>query len=263
MMIKSVEKALRLLEILSQSPDPMRLRDISDAAEMTRSNALKLLQTLRELGYVRQIENSTRYEMTLKTFEIGARRMASDSLVIAAHPVLQRLAEIVPHNVLLSVRDGLSSLVIDRIESRAFVRTFAYLGARAPLHVVSGGKLLLAFAPEQVIDEAARNLTKFTENTITDPDQLRAELARIRDTDIATAYHEVNDAAQGVSVPVRSRYGEVVAALGISGPFEKMDEATLQSNATLLKDHAARIEAAWSGLSHASVPTSVPRPSNA
>jgi DNA-binding IclR family transcriptional regulator len=262
-MIKSVEKALRLLEILSNSADPMRLRDISEQADLTRSNALRLLQTLRELGYVRQIENSTRYEMTLKTFEIGARRMASDSLVTAAHPVLQRLAENVPHNVLLSVRDGLSSLVIDRIESRSFVRTFAYLGARAPLHVVSGGKLLLAFAPEEVIQEAAQNLTKFTENTITDPDRLYKELSKIRETDVATAFHEVNDAAQGVSVPVRSRLGEVVAALGISGPFVELDAETLDTYTTLLKEHATQIEAAWSGMSHSAMPTRVPRPSKA
>lgn len=247
MTIKSVEKALRLLDILSRARDPMRLRDIAEDSEMTRSNALRMLQTLRDLGYVRQIENSTRYELTLKTFEIGARKMASNTLVSAAHPILQQLAEIVPHNILLSVREGLSSLVVDRIESRSFVRTFAYLGARAPLHAVSGGKVLLAYAPEEIIAEVEKNLTKFTDNTITEPAALRAELARIRDTGVATAFKEINDAAHGVSVPVRSRYGEVVTAVGISGPLDRFDDTDLDDYTELLKDHAAKIEAAWSG----------------
>lgn len=246
-MIKSVEKALRLLEILSQSADPMRLRDLAETAGMTRSNAVRMLQTLRDLGYVRQAEDGTRYELTLRVFEIGARKVAANTLVAAAHPVLQRLSEKVPEHVMLSVREGLHSVVIDRIESRAFVRTFAYLGARSPLHVVSAGKLLLAHALTEVIAEMSRNLGRFTDATITDPDRLLAELALIRAQGYATAIHEINEAASGVAAPVRSRHGDVVAAISISGPLEDLGEATIPRYAALARDHAAMIEQGWSG----------------
>lgn len=262
-MIKSVEKALRLLEILSLAEEPMRLRDIARQAEITRSNALRLLQSMRDLGYVRQVENSTRYELTLKTFEIGARKMASDSLVTAAHPILLQLAETVPHNVLLSVREGLSSVVVDRIESRSFVRTFAYLGARAPLHAVSGGKVLLAFAPEEVIAEVSRNLEGFTANTITNPEKLAQELSSVRTRGYATTSKELNDVVQGISVPVRSRYGDVAAALSVSGPHQTVGAESIEQNVALLKLHAEKIEAAWTGTTQPAVAFRVPLPSSA
>ncbi|SFJ79279.1 IclR family transcriptional regulator [Celeribacter neptunius] len=244
-MIKSVEKALRLLEILSQEDGAMRLRDVAERADMTRSNAFRMLQTLRDLGYVQQNESGSHYEPTLKLFEIGARKVASNTLIGAAHPILQQLSEKVDENVMLSIREGLTSLVVDRIESRAFVRTFAYLGARAPLHVVSGGKVLLAYAPQPLIDEMLGQLTRFTENTITDPARMAEEIETIRARGYATAFHEVNEAARGISVPIRSRHGDVPAAISISGPMEDLDQALIEHYAGLLREHAALIEQAW------------------
>ncbi|WFE76657.1 IclR family transcriptional regulator [Roseinatronobacter sp. S2] len=262
-MIKSVDKALRLLEILSQSDRPMRLRDIAEASELTRSNAFRMLQTLRDLDYVQQTGDGSHYDLTLKIFEIGARKVASNSLVSVAHPVLQALSERVSENVMLSVREGLTSVVIDRIESRAFVRTFAYLGARAPLHAVSGGKVLLAFAPEEIIADMTQNLVRFTDRTITDPDRLAQEIATIRAQGHATAFHEINEAARGVAVPIRSLHGDVVAALSISGPMEELSDALIVRFVAELHDHTAQIERAWSGVNQGVGVSSVPRPSSA
>lgn len=245
-MIKSVEKALRLLEIISRAETAMRLRDIAEASDMTRSNAFRMLQTLRQLGYIQQSEDGSQYELTLKTFEIGARKVASNSLVTAAHPVLQKLSECVTENVMLSMREGLTSLVVDRIESRAFVRTVAYLGARAPLHVVSSGKVLLAHASPAVIDQVTSNLQRFTANTVTDPARLAEEIALIRERGYATAFQEYNEDARGVAVPIYSRQQQVAAAISISGPMADLSERLIERYVTLLKEHAALIEAAWS-----------------
>lgn len=262
-MIKSVEKALRLLEILSGSDRPMRLRDVAEASDLTRSNAFRVLQTLRDLGYVEQVGDGSHYDLTLKVFEIGARKMASNSLVTAAHPVLQRLSERVSENIMLSVREGLTSVVVDRIEGRAFVRTFAYLGARAPLHAVSGGKVLLAWAPQGVVEAMSENLERFTDRTIATPAQLAEEIAHVRVQGYATAFHEINEAARGVAVPVRSRHGDVVAALSISGPMEDLSDAQLTHFVAELKAHAVQIEGAWLGAHQGAGLSSVPRPSSA
>lgn len=223
----------------------MRLRDIAENADMTRSNALRMLQTLQELGYVRQSKDSSQYELTLRTFEIGARIVSRDSLVSAAQAVLVSLSEKVPDNILLTVRDGLECVVVDRIQSRTFVRTFAHLGVRTPLHVISGGKILLAYAPEDVIAEASKNLVKMTERTITDPVQLQAELETIRQRKFSLAVGEVNDVVKGVAVAVHGRNGEVAAALSISGPMGQLGPEKIDSYVQLLRTHASRIEADW------------------
>lgn len=246
-MIKSVEKAFRLLEILSDTREPMRLRDIAARSEMTRSNALRMLQTLQELGYVRQAEGSPLYEMSLKAFQIGARRISQDGLVTAAHPIVQDLADKVEANVLLSVRDGAHCVVVDRIESRAFVRTFAQLGAREPLQAVSAGKVLLAFSSPAVFEMAAANLTPLTPRTIVTREALAAEMEKVRAQGFATTEGEVKQDAKGIAVPVRGRLGDVVAALTASGPLPKMSDDELHRYVEMLRSHAALIEAAWPG----------------
>ncbi|MBE9639583.1 IclR family transcriptional regulator [Salipiger mangrovisoli] len=246
-MIKSVEKALRLLEILSEAREPMRLRDVAAATEMTRSNALRMLQTLQDLGYVRQADGSALYEMSLKAFQIGARRISHDGLVTAAHPIVQELADRVEANVLLSVRDGTYCVVVDRIESRAFVRTFAQLGAREPLQAVSAGKVLLAYGSQAVFEMVAANLVPLTPRTIVTREALEAEMEKVRRQGFATTEGELKQDAKGIAVPVRGRLGDVVAALTASGPLAKMSESELAGYVVLLRDHAARIEAAWSG----------------
>ena len=244
-MIKSVEKAFRVLESLAQADGPMRLSDIARANGITRSNAFHLLQTLQELDYVRQADDSTLYEATFRAFEIGARLLSRNALVAVAHPFLVRLSEQVPENVMLNVRDGLWNVVADRIESRSVVRTLAYLGARAPLQAVSSGKALLAHAPASVIDEVARSLTAFTARSITDPVALRAQLAQIRAQGYAIAIGEVNDDAKGVSSPLRNRHGDVVAALSIAGPMSRLSDETIDRYVRLQHETIRKIEAAW------------------
>lgn len=264
-MIKSVEKAFRVLESLTLAGGPMRLSDIARQNAMTRSNAFHLLQTLQELDYVRQAEDSTLYDVTFRAFEVGARILKRNALVAVAHPFLLRLSEQAPENVMLNVRDGLWNVVADRIESRSVVRTLAYLGARAPLQSVSSGKVLLAHAPEAVIKAVAANLTAFTERSITDPEVLRAQLAQIRSQGFAVAIGEVNEDAKGVSSPIRNRHGDVVAALSIAGPMSRLSEETIAHYVALQHETIHGIEAAWADgwRGPSTAQTSVARPSSA
>lgn len=245
-MIKSIEKAFRLIETLANAERPMRLKDIADANGMTSSNTHRMLQTLQDLDYVRQCPESLTYELTLKSFEIGARAMRRDTLLSAAHPAMVTLSEQVGENVLLSVRDGTMNVVVDRIESRNYARTFAYLGARAQLNLVSAGKMLLAHAPEHIVDTVCRSLEKQSDLTVTDPDVLRADLVRIRAQDHAIAVGEVNGYVKGVACPIRDRHGLVVAALSVSGPMERLSPERIEEYVGLLRDQIRRIEANWS-----------------
>ncbi|WP_127105646.1 IclR family transcriptional regulator [Pararhodobacter zhoushanensis] len=244
-MIKSVEKAFRVLESMSLADGPLRLSDIARMNDMTRSNAFHLLQTLQELDYVRQVEDSTLYELTLKTFEVGARAVSRNSLISVAHPELVRLSDKVPENVMLNTRDGLMNLVADRIESRSVVRTLAHLGARTPLQLVSGGKVQLAYGPESLLAKVCANLVAVTELSVTDPVVLRAQLAQIREQGYAVAIGEVNEAAKGVSCPLRNRHGDVVAAVSISGPMDRLGNDLIAHYVALLRETILLIEAAW------------------
>jgi len=259
MVDKTLYKGLRLLETMAEAGRPMRLSDIAQANELTTSNAYRLLQTLKAMGYVRQRADRPLYEITYKLFEVSTQIGQHQGMMKAAHRLLEALSEQFDENVLLSVRDGVSSVIVDRIESAKAVRSFTRIGSRAPLHVISPGKLLLAFAPEEVIAQCAAALETYTERTVATPDRLFAELARIRQQGYSVADREFNAFVRGVAVPVRNRHGEVAAAVSISGPLERFDEDTVQAFLAALLATRDRIEAAWfEGYRNPAVPASPP-----
>ena len=105
--------------------------------------------------------------------------------------------------------------------------------------------MLLAFSAPEIIAAASANLVRMTERTITDSGRLAEQLAAIRKQGFAIAIGEVNDVGKGIAAPVRSRHGDVVAALSISGPMEQLTNDLIEDYAGKLRQHAAKIEAAW------------------
>jgi len=245
MVDKTLFKGLRLLETMAEAGRPMRLSDIAQANELTTSNAYRLLQTLKLMGYVRQQPDRPLYEITFKLFEVSTQIGEHQDMMKTARRRLQALSEQFDENVLLSVRDGASSVIVDRIETSRNVRSYTRIGERAPLFAVSPGKLLLAFAPDDIIAQNVASLRAYTARTVATPERLFAELAQIRLQGYSVADREFNEFVRGVAVPVRNRHGEVAAAISISGPLERFDEDTVQTFLAALLATRDRIEAAW------------------
>lgn len=230
-------KGLKMLEAVARSDGPRGVSELGRELGITRSNAHRLLQTLYSLGYVRHDPVEGRYEPTLRLFEFGSGIATRLDVRAAAHPVMQSLAREVDENVILSIQDGHDVMVIDRIESTRTLRTYTPLGARSPMHSTSPGKLLLAYAPDDVVSAVARGLAKFTPRTIADRAQLDAELARIRQQGFATVRAEWHEDVAGISAPIRRSGGTVAAALSVSGPV-------MRFKPTQIKAHLPRLLAA-------------------
>ncbi|MBI4771477.1 MAG: glycosyltransferase, partial [Chloroflexi bacterium] len=95
-------------------------------------------------------------------------------------------------------------------------------------HCVSNGKILLAYLPDEQIERMIRaGLPRLTERTLTDPADLRAELATIRRRGYATADGEFEEGMNAVSAPLRDQRGEVIAAVTVSGPVYRLPRARL------------------------------------
>jgi len=218
-------KGLKMLEAVARSDGPRGVSELARELEMTRSNAHRLLQTLSALGYVRHDAEHGQYESTLRLFELGSGIATRLDLRKIAHPIMQSLAREVDENVIISVRDGNEILVLDRIESTRALRTYTSLGARSPMHCTSPGKVLLANAPEEIIDAVARTLTVFTPRTISSRAALNAELARVRAQGHAAVRSEWHEDIAGIAAPVARSDGAVVAAISVSGPVSRFKTA--------------------------------------
>lgn len=215
----TLAKGLKMLEAVAHSDGPRGVSELGRQLGMTRSNAHRLLKTLCALGYVRHHLSLGQYEATLRLFELGSAVVSRRDIRTVSQPLMQALNRQVDENVILSVRDGYEIVVLDRVEGTRTLRTYTPLGSRNPMHCTSAGKLLLAYASEDIVEAVVQRLEKFTAYTIATAPKLQAELARIRAQGYATAQAEWREDVGGVCAPIRQSNGAVVAALGVSGPI--------------------------------------------
>ena len=138
-----------------------------------------------------------------------------------AAPFLQDVHTAIRDTVHLAVREGLSALYVERISGRESVPVVSQVGSRLPLHATGVGKVLLAAAPHDVVEQALRSLTRITRHTVVEPGRMRRELAEVRRRRYARTSEEMSPGAASLAVPVQveRRTGPVVvAALGHRRP---------------------------------------------
>src|SRR5690606_37621135 len=172
----TVEKALKLLELLSTYDAPVRMAELSRAAGMNKSTAFRLLETMAQLGYVTQDEPNGRYLMTTRMWEIGVRAFHRNDLRVAARPYLRELVERTGETAILTRRDGADVIIVEKVDCAQHLQAIAPLGSRSPIHASSFGKAFLMVDPPEKL--GALELVRFTDRTLTDRAALLADLAR-------------------------------------------------------------------------------------
>jgi DNA-binding IclR family transcriptional regulator len=113
------------------------------------------------------------------------------------------------------------------LSGHASVPVVSQVGARLPLHATGGGKVLLAFAPEDVQKQVLENLTRQTPYTVTEPGRLLGKFRRVHRDGFAQTIEEMTLGACSVAVPIRTRHGRVVASVGVVVHSLKRDRTKL------------------------------------
>jgi IclR family KDG regulon transcriptional repressor len=228
-MAKTVLKGFAVLETLAQSESPRSVTELARDLRFTKSNVHRLLRTLVTSGYVRYIPEVRRYETSLKLWELGTLLVSRLDLKVVAAPRLQELAARTHETVHLSIFDGTDAVYIDKIEGVHPVRAYSRVGGRAPAYCVATGKVLLAHQLPEVIAKVAAHLERHTPHTTTKPEVLYDELRRIRRDGYAINRGQWREGVGGAAAPIRDGSGAVVAAVGISGPTDRLRLKVLRS----------------------------------
>jgi DNA-binding IclR family transcriptional regulator len=240
-MEKTLAKGLAVLEALVRRGEPCGVSDLAAELGISKSNAHRLLTTLLETGFAQTDEG--RYKASLKTWELGTQVIAGYDVRDLARPAMTRLVQETAEGVRLTVLDPtrLEVVYIDKIDSPQDVRTFGEIGARAPAHCTSCGKVLLAFQDDDIVRRTLRKMKAYTERTITDPAVLMRELKRVRTEGYAVNNREYSPQVAGVAAPIFDRDGRAVAALSIAAPADRLRPAVLKRTIAILRDAAASV----------------------
>jgi IclR family KDG regulon transcriptional repressor len=229
-MDKTLLKGLMVLEALAgHDGEPLTIQALATRIGLTKSNAHRTLQTLAHAGYAVRDESSGVYRSTLKLFELGTMQISRLDVRRQAAAVMRQLADLTEETVHLSVLDGDTVIYVDKIDSPQPVRAYSVIGGRAPAYCVATGKALLAFQAADYLERRVQNLQEHTPATITDRATLQAELRRIARTGYAVNRGEWRDSVGGIASPVFDGLGAVVAAIGISGPLERLSPKRIKA----------------------------------
>lgn len=232
--IAALDRGLMLLSHLAEHPN-CGVSEIAARTGSTKSQIFRLLYTLERRGFVQKDPETRNYFLGNACLFLGERARGQSSLVAVADAVMERLVRETQENVHLVVREHGRSVVVALKESRQPLRLYAEVGREGPLHAGGSSMVLLAFAPEQVVEEVlSREPEAFTPSTETRPQRIRLKLAEIRESGFHVALEDLDRGAFSIAAPVRDHRSEVVAALSIAGPVSRLTPA-------LQKAHVRRV----------------------
>lgn len=223
--VKSLGKALQLIDIINRARTPMTLMSLSQATGFPKSTVYALLNTLRSYDCIRQEEDG-RYYLGTRLFEWGCGVSASWELSSVAHPYLEKLAVNTGATALLSRIERNSVVVIDQYTGMSggiYITT--EIGSHLPLHATSQGKLLLAAMSDtsaKALLSGSGPLEAFTPHTIVEQAAILQELRQIRADGYAVENGEYKIGLRSVSAPVYDRSGVMSYALSVVGLFRKV-----------------------------------------
>jgi DNA-binding IclR family transcriptional regulator len=218
-------RALAVLDAFDSTAPRLSLSEIAERSGTPLTTTHRLLAELTDWGALQRRADG-RYEIGRKLWDLGLLAPVQLELRQVAAPFLQDVHTAIRDTVHLAVRDGLSALYVERISGRESVPVVSQVGSRLPLHATGVGKILLAAAPPDVVEQVLRSLTRITRHTLVEPARMRRELAEVRRRRYARTSEEMSPGAASLAVPVQvERPGGpvVVAALGVVVPPHRRD----------------------------------------
>jgi len=245
--VQSLGRAFSILEEVARHREGIGLADLSKLVGLHNSTTFHLAKTMVSLGYIRQEKESKRYRIGRPLFALAASALDEIEMVNVAKPVLEDLSRETGESSHFSVRMGDAVVVIARTGGPGAFQLADRVGVVRPAHCTALGKVMLASLSN---DQFTRFLERVelkpsTEKSITEISTLLREIAEVRRTGVAYDEGEFNLEVRCIAVPVKDFTGQVVGALGISGPIWRESNQARQANAKTLQAAAARLSAAF------------------
>jgi IclR family acetate operon transcriptional repressor len=241
--VRNVLSTLRVLEEVA-SRQPIGVGEFARVLDMPKSSVQRALVALDTAGWIRPASGGvTRWVVTTKALAVGGRASGDLDLRAAAVPIMEDLRRHTEETVHLTVPEGGKMVLIERLETDKPVRTSMALGHALPMHASANGKAVLANgSPEVVRQLLADELPRYTDTTITDPDEMRAELAEILRRGFAVNHGEWRPDVGCVAAAVMGGHENPIATLSVNIPISRL---TQESEV----DFGAAVSEAASGLS--------------
>ena len=242
--MRNVLNTLRVLEEVA-SRQPIGVGELARVLDMPKSSVQRALVTLHTAGWIRPASGEvTRWVMTTRALAVGGRASGDLDLRGAALPIMEDLRRHTEETIHLTVPEDGKMVLIERLETDKPVRTSMALGHALPLHASANGKAVLANSSPEVIRQLpADELPRYTDTTITDPDELRAELAVIRGRGFAVNHGEWRSDVGSVAAAVMGGHEKPIASLSVNIPISRLTQESEAAFGAAVSEAASSLSA--------------------
>jgi DNA-binding IclR family transcriptional regulator len=234
-------KGVRLFERLMNSEAPMGVSALAAELELQKSNVHRTLATLVELGYVEQ-DAAGRYRPTRRIWEQGMKVIRRDPIRRAAMALMHSLNAETHETISLAVLDGGDCLYLHQITTGTTIRPLSTVGQRVPAVFPATGKVLLAFQPdaEKRVRGICARRVNFGKRKV-NAAALLEEFATIRKTGYAFSTSAWREGVHSVAGIILGAGQQPLAAIGVSGPAERLPKERMRTLSTSLLNACTQI----------------------
>jgi IclR family KDG regulon transcriptional repressor len=241
--VRSVSKAVRLIEALGTEPGAIGVSDLARRLDMDKSSVSRMLRTLENAGFVAQDPATQRYTLGLALGILGQKALRRMDLHSVGRPTIEKLAELTGECSHIAVMADNRALYIDQAPAQRGVMVDSPMYTLSPLYCTALGKSLLAFQSERVRESilSAMHFEQFTRRTILDRTALERHLEQVMRNGVAHDDEEYSIGVRCIAAPVFKLDGTVCGAVGISGPSPRMTDDRVREWEVLVRDEAAAL----------------------
>jgi IclR family transcriptional regulator, KDG regulon repressor len=243
--VQSIERAFAIVEEIARNRDGISLAELSKRVGLHSSTTFHLVRTMVGLGYIRQVKDSKRYRVGRGLFALAASAFDENEIVSFALPVLEGLARQTGETAHLAARMNDQVVILARSAGPGALQVAERAGVVRPAHCTALGKVLLAaLTPAEFEQFLARaEMVPHTGKSIVERERLRLEIEDVRRRGIAYDDGELDEEVRCVAAPVRGFSGDVIGAIGISGPIWRLSINALQDKGNATQEAAALLSA--------------------
>lgn len=226
----TLKKSLDMLELFGKNGLPLNVKELSQQIGLPESTVYRYISTLAQRDFIEYDPSFQKYRLGMKLIRLGYIATRQLEIHRVAYPIMEELARKSGETVLLTLRKGISAIVVEVVESsRGGIKLAMNRGDTLPLYSCALTRPLIAYLPGEEIDSIleASPPKRFTEHTISDLQEIKSELRKVRRQGYAYSDQEVTIGARGLGAPVFNYTGAVIGTLCLAGSLHHVTKTKI------------------------------------
>lgn len=227
-MLKTLDKALELLSFFKEQSS-WGVRELAKESGFGTTVTFRILATLESHGYIAQNEETKKYELGASFLEFNRLLQNKVRFQDLLLPFMEKLAVKTGENIFLSLLDGEESINAAIVESNHKVHLSVKPGQRKPLYAAASNLVILAYLPVEKQNQILKGpIIPVTEKTMTDPEEIRKELKKIKKQGWSITYGEYSQDVVGIGVPLFDSFNEIIGSISVAGPEYRLPDKNIR-----------------------------------